>query len=365
MSFKSLLRGKKAALHTNIAALANYAVAPAVRQAFATYLATPDERALYRFSPAFLAEHLNLERHQTLILLAAALQVGIVTLNWEVQCPHCGAQGHAFDTLSQAHSRFTCAMCSTTFDGHLDDEIRITFTVNQRIRPFKVPGDDHDAAWRKEIDARLGAVTSHELLTVQVFRNLFVNEPLPVGESFQVKWMALMFTDLGGSTALYARKGDPRAYSLVRQHFNIIFGAVDEAGGAVVKTIGDAVMAVFSTGAGAVKAALESQKRIQQFNHERGLDDDEHLRLKVGVHAGPTLAVTLNDRLDYFGTVVNAAARVQGLARNGEIVVTRQILDDTGVRALLPGALPSETLVLRGLDDQPFDMVRVSAIHSG
>ena len=171
--------------------------------------------------------------------------------------------------------------------------------------------------------------------------------------------MALMFTDLGRSTAMYARKGDPRAYSLVREHFRLIFDAVNESGGAVVKTIGDAVMAVFPSGREAVAAAVESQARIEQFNRERGLGADECLRLKIGIHAGSTLAVTLNDRLDYFGTVVNAAARVQGLAAHSETVLTRQVLDDVGVRELVQNPSPPETLVLRGLDDQPFEVVRV------
>ncbi len=344
-----------------IEALASYGVAEPTRQALAGYLAAAEDRALYRFNPAYLAEQLNLSRRQGLELLAAALQAGIVNLNWEVQCPGCGYRAHAFDGLREAHSDFTCGMCKMNFPAHLDDEIHITFTVSQRIRALKHTAEAKDDDWRGAIDARLRPVSSHELLTLQVFRTLFVSEPLPVGESFQVKWMALMFTDLGGSTAIYARKGDPRAYSLVREHFNLIFGAVEEAGGAVVKTIGDAVMAVFQTGAIAVQAALESQRRIEQFNRERSLGDDERLRLKVGLHAGPTLAVTLNDRLDYFGTVVNAAARVQGLALHGQTVITSQVLDDSGVHPLLPADLSRETIVLRGLDELPFEVVRLQA----
>ena len=248
-------------------------------------------------------------------------------------------------------------MCKTAFHTHLDDEIHITFSVSERLHSFGRNADN--PAWRNQIDKQHKPISSHELLTSQRFRDLFVNEPLPEGESFQVKWMALMFTDLGGSTAIYARKGDPRAYSLVREHFRLIFDAVNESGGAVVKTIGDAVMAVFPSGREAVAAAVESQARIEQFNRERGLGADECLRLKIGIHAGSTLAVTLNDRLDYFGTVVNAAARVQGLAAHGETVLTRQVLDDVGVRELAPNPSPPETLVLRGLDDQPFEVVRV------
>jgi class 3 adenylate cyclase len=356
-SILRLFRGNKDVVAEAVQALAPYNVPPATREALARYLEKAADRELYRFNPAYLADQLGQTRRQGLELLWAALQSGLVTLNWEVQCPGCGYEGPAFASLRTAHSETTCAMCQGIFHAHLDDEIHITFSVNERFHSPTSQSDD--PAWRDEVNGRFRPVNSHELLTLQIYRDMFVNEPLPDGESFQVKWMALMFTDLGGSTAIYARKGDPRAYSLVREHFRLIFAAVNEAGGAVVKTIGDAVMAVFPGGREALAAALGSQESIERFNRERGLEDDERLRLKVGLHAGTTLAVTLNDRLDYFGTVVNAAARVQGQAAHGEVVLTRQVLEDSGVRDLAPATSEPEMLVLRGLDDQPFEVVRI------
>lgn len=356
-SFLRLFRGNNVSAAEAVQALANHNVPSDTREAVARYLEQAGDRELHRFNPAYFADQIGLSRRQGLELLWAALQSGLVTLNWEVQCPGCGYEGPAFESLRTAHSETTCAMCKGVFHAHLDDEIHITFSINERLHSPTAQSDD--PAWRAEINQRYKPVNSHELLTLQRYRDMFVNEPLPEGESFQVKWMALMFTDLGGSTAIYARKGDPRAYSLVREHFRLIFDAVNQAGGAVVKTIGDAVMAVFPGGREAVAAAIASQERIERFNSERGLGDDERLRLKVGLHAGPTLAVTLNDRLDYFGTVVNAAARVQGQAGHGETVLTRQVLEDAGVRDLAPSTTPPETLVLRGLDDQPFEVVRI------
>ncbi len=274
-------------------------------------------------------------------------------------CPHCKYEAIAFPGLQQAHNDFFCVGCQYNFQGHLDDEIHITFTVNERLRALSDKADD--PTWRHQLNATVEPVNSHELLTLQVFRDLFVNEPLPEGESFQIKWLALMFTDLGGSTALYARQGDPRAYSLVREHFNILFSTVAAAGGAVVKTIGDAVMAVFPSGDLAIRAALAAQRSIDQFNQERSLGDDDRLRLKVGIHAGPALAVTLNERLDYFGTVVNAAARLEALANHGETIISRQAFED-GERASDATATPSfEHITLRGLDTINFEVVRLTS----
>jgi class 3 adenylate cyclase len=102
-------------------------------------------------------------------------------------------------------------------------------------------------------------------------------------------------------------------------------GVVRDHDGAVVKTIGDAVTASFGDPANAVKAALAMQARIA----------DKNLVLKLGVHVGPSVVVTLNDRLDYFGSTVNMAARLQGQSRGGDIVLSRAVADDPAVRPLL------------------------------
>ena len=105
--------------------------------------------------------------------------------------------------------------------------------------------------------------------------------------------------------------------------------------GALVKTIGDAVMASFVDPLDALRAALDMRAQIAQFNAEAGGD---LIGVKIGLHAGACLAVTLNDRLDYFGQTVNIAARVQGLAAGDEIVVTDDVLALAGrARAGRPG----------------------------
>lgn len=72
--------------------------------------------------------------------------------------------------------------------------------------------------------------------------------------------------------------------------------------------------------------------------------------LKVGLHTGACLAVTLNDRLDYFGQTVNTAARVQGLAGPDEIVVTDDVLAVPGAAELVAGLETRESGVeLKGV----------------
>jgi class 3 adenylate cyclase len=122
--------------------------------------------------------------------------------------------------------------------------------------------------------------------------------------------------------------------------------------GAVVKTIGDAVMATFATPDRAVAAALRMRDAMRTLNAER---EHEDLLLKIGMHEGPCLAVMLNDRLDYFGQTVNIAARVQGLAVSRSIFVTRPVVANEETVRLLAAAgltpLPQQAL-LRGIADQ-------------
>lgn len=337
--------------------LTSYGVSHEHAERLAQYLGSAPERELYRLNVRYLAERLSLPVRSTFIILAAALVAGVVKLDWEVRCPACGGQSPAFASLSEARSRQSCDACGSVFDAHLDEEVLVTFTVSELIRPLG-PGAD-DPLWRLQIDQRYGRISGHDLLTVQSFRDLFVKEPLPGGESFEVRRMTLLFTDLGGSTALYARKGDPRAYGLVREHFDLLLRAIDEAGGAVVKTIGDAIMAVFPLSDGALRAGLEGQRAIAAFNRQRALSKDEALLLKAGIHSGPCLAVTLNGRLDYFGTTVNAAARVEKLARPGEVIFTAQARSELIDQSLLDDLpLVEEQIMLRGLRNQSFTIYR-------
>ena len=173
-----------------------------------------------------------------------------------------------------------------------------------------------------------------EVLSSQTFLDLFETETIVGGEGLTVQRLGLLFTDLQGSTALYERIGDMNAFDLVRQHFGFLRESIVGNSGALVKTIGDAVMASFLNPVDALRAALDMRGRIARFNAEAGADQ---LALKVGIHAGACLAVTLNDRLDYFGQTVNTAARVQALADAGDIVVSEDVLGSPEATALLEG----------------------------
>jgi class 3 adenylate cyclase len=188
------------------------------------------------------------------------------------------------------------------------------------------------------------------LLTTQTFRNLFRSQVIEATEGIGVRDVALLFTDLKGSTELYDRIGDLNAYSHVQRHFERIMDVTIRNRGAVIKTIGDAVMAAFPKSADAVAAAIEMRHEIEQFNETRSNRD---FILKIGVHHGASIAVTLNKSLDYFGQTVNIASRVQHLAAGDEICLTGDVYGSPGVATLLaPFVVKTDRARLKGVEQE-------------
>lgn len=332
-----------------VESLARHGIAAEVRERFVSTLATAPDRELFRFNPRLFADRLQLSERATLRLLIAAVYEGVMTLFWEVRCPACGSISHRLSNLEQLHAEEECTFCQFHFMPALDDEVRITFSLHERLR--SLPASADDPAFRAQIDAQYGVVPGHALLVLPLFRNLFPKERMLPDESLRVTRVALLFTDLAGSTALYARRGDPHAYHLVRLHFDALFDVADRMGGTVVKTIGDAILGVFLTPADALTAGLEMHQAIIELNQRAQLVGDDQLILKMGLHAGPCLSVTLNDRPDYFGTSVNVAARVQGLSRGGDIVLTDAICRDPQVAPLIESRmLETNSVMLKGID---------------
>ncbi len=195
-------------------------------------------------------------------------------------------------------------------------------------------------------------MTAKRLLTNQTFRDIYHADTLAVDQRLKITSLTFVFTDLKGSTELYERVGDLVAFDLVKAHFRVLLEIVAAEAGAVVKTIGDAVMATFPTPDRALKAALRMREAMQGLNADRERDD---LLLKIGIHEGPCLAVTLNDRLDYFGQTVNIAARVQGLAVSRSILATGSVVRNDRTAALLAmaGLTPqSRRYALRGIAEE-------------
>jgi class 3 adenylate cyclase len=195
-------------------------------------------------------------------------------------------------------------------------------------------------------------LTAKRLLTNQTFRDLYRTDTLAIGQRLKILSLTFLFSDLKDSTALYDRVGDLVAFDLVNEHFRMLQEIIASERGAVVKTIGDAVMATFESPDRAIAAAIRMQQAMSDLGAER---QHQSLWLKMGIHEGSCLAVTLNGQQDYFGQTVNVASRVQGLAASRSIVVTEAVLENAETRALLEasGLQPTQkTVTLSGIADK-------------
>src|SRR5262245_47048179 len=131
------------------------------------------------------------------------------------------------------------------------------------------------------------AATAAEVTALQVFRDLFSTEALRPGQHISVGTLTVLFTDLRNSTRLYREIGDATAFGRVMNHFDVLKKTINDHEGAIVKTIGDAVMAVFRSPAAALLAMVEAQQLLSSPG-----DGSMPLTLKAGIHSGPCIAVT-------------------------------------------------------------------------
>lgn len=202
------------------------------------------------------------------------------------------------------------------------------------------------------------AATAAEVTALQMFRDLFANEALRPGEQISVGTLTVLFTDLRGSTQLYREIGDAPAFGRVMSHFDVLREAISAEDGALVKTIGDAVMAVFRRPSAALRAILHAQRTLANPG-----DGSTPLGLKVGIHTGPCIAVTLNGRLDYFGCTVNMAARLEGLSTGGNVIVSQNAMSDPEVATLIEDdelTVDPFEIELKGFADEKFQLYRIS-----
>src|SRR5262249_52866852 len=138
-------------------------------------------------------------------------------------------------------------------------------------------------------------------------------------------------TDVVGSSAFYEEEGDARAFAAIRRHFVDAYAEIRRHRGAVVKTIGDAVMAVFADPVDALRAARALAHRSIEG------PADVLLKLRVTLNRGTCIAVNLNSGIDYFGRTVNIAAKLQACVSAGQIAFPAALREDPRVGQYLGG----------------------------
>jgi serine/threonine protein kinase/class 3 adenylate cyclase len=201
---------------------------------------------------------------------------------------------------------------------------------------------DQELVVRVERRASVGdALTAARAASLALFRELFPGEILAPGQLATVSMVTLLVTalDVDQADALYQELDDARAFNVIHEHFARLCAAIRAGGGAVVKTVGEGMLASFGDVTAAVRTALGLPGELAASEVTRSL------RLRSGIHRGRMLAATLNDQLDYFGTTARQATAILQHARGDELVLTRAVASDSEVGALLNArAIESEVV---------------------
>ncbi|GAB4531587.1 MAG: adenylate/guanylate cyclase domain-containing protein [Anaerolineales bacterium] len=339
--------------------LEKYPLAARSLARFRQFIAAAAPHELYRVNPRYLAEKLAWGQNETLDMLTYAAAEDLWRLHWEAYCPACGGLLDSTEHLGDLQAHQHCQACNWRGAIALDQEVIVDASLNEQVR--RLPRREREnPAFQRAVEERLGRMPALALINRPLFRELLGDQTLPPNQALGVQRLVIFFSDLKGSTAMYERLGDAEAYRVVNEHFQVLFAAVEEAGGAAVKTMGDGVMGTFFDAQAALKGIAGSMRGIRALNERLGLRGDDALRLKVGLHSGACIVVTLNHRLDYFGTTVNVAARLSDLSQGDDVVVSAAVLEDMNARQTIHtlGEIHPLEASIRGLS-RPLNVYRL------
>jgi hypothetical protein len=312
-----------------------------------------DDYALFRINPLHYAAENGAVENEVIDLFLHATKAGLFQMEWNLVCPSCGDSVESFRSLSKLNSHFYCTVCDLNSEATLDDFIQVAFTISPEVRgisyhhPEALTIEDFHLKYHFNQGARLPDGPRFIEAIPTLVKGLSYLGP-GQKKRFEVETAggSLTFNDLIHHLSVAVQVDGapavrPQLVSVRVEGARIAPEPATVAPGKVQFTVENKT---------AVKAALEMNKEIARFN--RALTSKDVI-LKIGIHKGPCIAVTLNDRLDYFGQTVNTAARVQGLAGSEEIYITDDVFAFQGVKGLLKGyKVFGGRVKLKGIQDE-------------
>ena len=182
--------------------------------------------------------------------------------------------------------------------------------VDQQVR-IERTADRHDA------------LSAAKASTMALFRELFPSEVLSNDQIVSVAHITVMRVKIHGSQQLYESLGDGPAFNQIRASLERILRAVKANAGAVVKTIGEGVLASFADPKSAVSTAIELVK------------SETKDRVSVAIHSGTAMVATVDERLDYFGRTLKTLEQLIEAASPQSIALTSSIVELAEVQSLL------------------------------
>ena len=288
------------------------------------YLANLEEEQLPQIFPNLLAIKLDFSFQETLKLVTYGVLDGVFQMEWQVSCPQCHSLNFATDSLKNLRLHEHCNICGANYEPEGDQNVQVVLSLHPHF--FDQMLNKPERAQIK-IDPRVQPLTVLDLIGYPDFREHFTNQVPRMNQGIKIRNASIMFTDLYNSTQMYEKIGDVQAFLLVNEHFEILFATISQEYGGIIKTIGDAVMAVFKDTRHALEAAIEIKKKVDAFLKSRLQNFSSGI--KIGLHSGPAIVVNLNENFDLFGGAVNKAARLVSFAQTNAIAMSQDFFDQT------------------------------------
>jgi len=325
------------------------------------FIEESQDAELFHIDIYSLAAKFGADKKVLLELFIRGLHEGIFRMEWEYHCPFCGGIAEESLSIHEASGSNFCELCNVNFVNKLDDNIEVFFSIHPEVRaiPASFKDEYSKTVAKRVMNDKLfawqtpAAIRGVDIVQNPLYRELMGNEVLLPDQSLELMKSTVLFTDIKGSTRMYTELGDSAAFHLVREHFKILFDVIKSFNGIPVKTIGDAVMGVFANQTEAVRASLEAQLQLTNFYKDKS--GNEKIEVKIGLHTGPTIVVTLNGRLDYFGSTVNMASRIQSVAAPNEVVLSEILFENSENERIISAyakAVKREKYNFKGMDGE-------------
>ena len=308
----------------------------------AAFLTNVSDRLLFHIPLYEISKAFDIPREKILDIFIQGVYDGVFILEWIYHCPTCGHVVYEASSLQQASSQNFCTVCNNVFDNTLDTNIEVCFSIHPRFKPLD-PAFKLNYIADIEKNIRNGkyrtwdtpdAVRGVEIIQNNLYRELMRSEVLIGAQVLPLKNTTILFADVANSTKLYASLGDRKTFLLLNEYVCILSDTIKKCGGVPVKTIGGVAMGTFIDSSRAFQAAVKALQLL--INHNQNKPADEQLEIKIGLHSGPVLMVTLNNLLDYVGLTVNNTLAITYTALPNEIVISEALFNNRSVkRAIL------------------------------
>ena len=304
----------------------------------AAFLANVSDRLLFHIPLYEIGKAFGISREDILDIFIQGVYDGFFILDWIYHCPTCGNVAYEAPSLHRASSQNFCTVCNKIFDNTLDTNIEVCFSIHPR---FKILDPMFKLNYITEIGKNIrngkyqtwstsNVVHGVDIIQNSLYRKLMSSEVLIGDQSLQLKNATIFFADMTNSIKLYASLGDRKTFSLAKEFVRILSNTIEKNGGVPVKTIGDVVMGSFIDPGKAFRAAVKALRQL--IKHNQNKPESERLEIKMGLHNGPVLVVTLNNRLDYVGLTVHNTVNIKNTALPNEIVITQDLFNNSSVK---------------------------------